>query len=1192
MKISRFCIFIILIFSVCSSKAQSISQFNGQFLIQKIESLGSDEYQIRGVFSDQSSVFQATDVLPADRIIDGGGKMFQIISLTTEGSIINALSKGMDGAAPTIGDGLIYRPSNKGFPLITSNAGAAILTSANNTATLSIDYSIPNYGSGTALPAASAKLGEVVLLSGNSKIYKMESGGWKMVTNIPFVFALPENAVKGDVVYNALDDKNYTYDGSAWILPKVLAALPAQSKYGDVFYDTSQQKLFMFDANNKWANISGASIPGGPGTEFPGNTKPGDLYFNTDNNALYVLDNSKKWLEISANGSTPSGATNPDPSAVNVKEGNLFYNTSEHKLYVYNGTTWLPLDLTLRSGQIFMGNSSNIASGVTVSGDATLSSAGRLIIKDHAVTEEKLDKVNIPLSGFAIPTDDIALGDGISNFKITNLKDPTKDSDAATMGYVNALITKPGILALPLNYFFIGNSSNKAVPTAKNLIPLSGFDRAYANISMGTGTTGPNFKIINLADPSLAQDAATKNYVDSRVLAPGNLSLPKGNMFVGNDISTAEAVAKNTIPLSEFGAAAAHVSMGNFKITALADPVADQEAATKNYVDKKVISPASITLTKGNLFVGDAAGKAADVSKNTIALSGFGAASADVSMGGFVLSNLGIPLVDGDASTKKYVDDLFKTPASHLALPTGNFFVGNAAGNAEATAKKLIPVSGFAKATDNIYMGDATTQFGISFLKYPMLASDAATKGYVDDQLAMPGSLILPTDHILVGDAANKAVPVAKNAVPLSDFGIATADISLGNGTKNYKITNLADPQTDQEAATKKYVDAKSSKTPVGPTAPDKPVAGDTYYNTADNRLYVYNGKDWVPVDNKLKETELYVGDAKGIAVSTPKNTIPLSGFDNAKANISIGDGTTNFKLINLADPENDQEAATKKYVDSKSSKTPTGPTAPGKAVAGDTYYNTADNRLYVYDGIKWVPLDNKLADRELYVGNSAGIAVSTPKKSVPISGFGSAEGDVSMGNFKITNLDDPKNDQEAATKKYVDAGLLTAGANAKDNLGNHKATESIKLSVYAISNDGADGKGLTFDTQGNASFGQDVTINGNLYTPSDRRLKINIETLSHVLQKIDQLRGVKFEYKDQHKYASGHKIGVIAQELQKVYPEMVTKGKDGFLKVDYTQLTGMLIQAVREQQKQIAELQIRMNNQQEQINSILKKIQ
>jgi hypothetical protein len=110
--------------------------------------------------------------------------------------------------------------------------------------------------------------------------------------------------------------------------------------------------------------------------------------------------------------------------------------------------------------------------------------------------------------------------------------------------------------------------------------------------------------------------------------------------------------------------------------------------------------------------------------------------------------------------------------------------------------------------------------------------------------------------------------------------------------------------------------------------------------------------------------------------------------------------------------------------------------------------------------------------------------------------------------------------------------------------------------------------------------------------------LKTNIETLGNALQAIDSMRGVRFEYKDQKKYAKGPKIGVIAQELLKVYPEMVTKGTDGFFKVDYTQLTGVLIQAVKEQQQkmkqqqlEIDELKNRLDKQQMQINAILKKI-
>ena len=115
--------------------------------------------------------------------------------------------------------------------------------------------------------------------------------------------------------------------------------------------------------------------------------------------------------------------------------------------------------------------------------------------------------------------------------------------------------------------------------------------------------------------------------------------------------------------------------------------------------------------------------------------------------------------------------------------------------------------------------------------------------------------------------------------------------------------------------------------------------------------------------------------------------------------------------------------------------------------------------------------------------------------------------------------------------------------------------------------------------------------------TYSSRRWKTNIQTLPNALAKVEQLRGVSYDLKSSGK----HEIGVIAEEVGQVVPEVVSyedNGKDA-QGVDYSRLTALLIEAVkqqqgliRQQQKQIAAQQAQMKVQQAQVARLASQVQ
>lgn len=86
----------------------------------------------------------------------------------------------------------------------------------------------------------------------------------------------------------------------------------------------------------------------------------------------------------------------------------------------------------------------------------------------------------------------------------------------------------------------------------------------------------------------------------------------------------------------------------------------------------------------------------------------------------------------------------------------------------------------------------------------------------------------------------------------------------------------------------------------------------------------------------------------------------------------------------------------------------------------------------------------------------------------------------------------------------------------------------------------------------------------------SDERWKTNIQTLGDALQTVLGLRGVTFTWKPGTPQAGQEDIGFIAQEVQKVAPELVTTDDQGYEGVDYARVAPILVNAIHEQQAQL----------------------
>lgn len=148
--------------------------------------------------------------------------------------------------------------------------------------------------------------------------------------------------------------------------------------------------------------------------------------------------------------------------------------------------------------------------------------------------------------------------------------------------------------------------------------------------------------------------------------------------------------------------------------------------------------------------------------------------------------------------------------------------------------------------------------------------------------------------------------------------------------------------------------------------------------------------------------------------------------------------------------------------------------------------------------------------------------------------------------------------------------GNLSVRTNGNFYLMNEAGTETI---IRADVNGSVD---LYYDnskkietTSAGISVTGAITASGDITAYSDDSLKTNVQVIDNAVSKVEQLRGVTFDRIENGSTSTG----VIAQELKAVLPEAVHTDEQGVHSVAYGNVVGLLIEAIKEQQKQIDEL-------------------
>ena len=197
-------------------------------------------------------------------------------------------------------------------------------------------------------------------------------------------------------------------------------------------------------------------------------------------------------------------------------------------------------------------------------------------------------------------------------------------------------------------------------------------------------------------------------------------------------------------------------------------------------------------------------------------------------------------------------------------------------------------------------------------------------------------------------------------------------------------------------------------------------------------------------------------------------------------------------------------------------------------------------------------------------------------ENSTAMGGITTAEGDFSTAMGYSTEAIGESSTAMGEFTTASDYGSLVIGqynlaGSSETTIGASADSFDTANTAFVIGNGTVDVAKDAFKVlfNGDTTVSNDLTVNGNVMVSSDARLKANIVSLGATLAKLLLIDGKSYTMKKDGK----QKIGVLAQDIQKVFPELVSTDDRDMLAVNYQGLVPVLINALKEQQSDIDEL-------------------